>query len=272
MPPFAAPEVHGFWAIDSALLSLTQRIPAVVVASLRIALTFAGLPAPFSGTAPAPIRTAFSFLVAIVLLIPQAADLPTIPLELVPLLKAALTEFFIGALIGMTVRVTMAASEAAGTFAGQAIGLGFAGSIDPSAGESVVPTAYLLDSLAGVLFFSMGCHHTVLKALATSFHTAPIGSALHDGWRSSAVLLGTNLVATGLQIAAPIIASMFIVQIGVAFVSRVAPRVHLFAFVFSISVGAGMVVTWVAAPAVMTALARQVQHLPEALAELGSRR
>lgn len=269
MPPIAAPEVTGFWSIDAALLTLTQRIPAVILASLRVALTFAGLPAPFSGVAPLPMRTALSLMVAMVTVLPQAASLPEIPLEFVPLLRAATTEIFVGALIGMTVRVTMAAAEAAGTFAGQAMGLGFAGSIDPSAGESVLPTAYLLDSLAGLLFFSLGCHHMLISAIAASFHGTPIGSSLNVGWRGSAVMLGSTLVATGLQIAAPIIASMFIVQVGVAFVSRVAPRVHLFAFAFSISIGAGMVITWIAAPAVMEALTRQVAHLPDALAALG---
>jgi flagellar biosynthetic protein FliR len=79
------------------------------------------------------------------------------------------------------------------------------------------------------------------------------------------------LIVSGLRIAAPVIASMFIVQIGVAFVSRTAPRVSLFAFAFSISIGAGMVVLWLSAPAVCTALTRQVQQLPDKLSALGTR-
>ena len=63
---------------------------------------------------------------------------------------------------------------------------------------------------------------------------------------------------------------MFIVQLGTAFVSRTAPRVHLFAFAFSVSIAAGLLVLWVAAPAVCTAMAVQVQHLPDALAALGA--
>ena len=258
-------------SVDAVFYGLAGYMPVFMLASLRVALTLAGLPAPFGGVAPIRIRTAVSVVVTLALLAAQIESLPKLPLDAALLGKAALFELFIGALIGMTVRVTMAAAEAAGTFAGQAMGLGFAGSVDPTHGESVLATTYLLDSLGALIFLSLGCHHIVLSALAASFQAAPIGAAISSGWQSSAVTLGSDLVAAGLQIASPVIACMFIVQIGVAFVSRTAPRVHLFAFAFSISVGAGLLILWVAAPAVCTALAQRIGHLPDALSALGTR-
>jgi flagellar biosynthetic protein FliR len=270
MPLPVTPHTGEIFQIDAALLGLAQRMPAVLLGSLRIALTFAGLPAPFGGLAPMRIRTVTALMVTVVLLMPLGDRLPLLPLEPATLLRAASCELFIGALIGMTVRVTMAAAEAAGTFAGQAMGLGFAGSVDPTQGESELATAYLLDSLGALIFFSLGCHHMLLHALAASFQAAPIGAAIDPAFRASVITLGADLVSSGLRIAAPVVASMFIVQVGTAFVSRTAPRVSLFAFAFSISIGAGMVVLWLAAPAVCTALTRQVQQLPDKLAALGS--
>lgn len=255
--------------IDGALIGLAQRVPVLILASLRIALTFAGLPAPFGGLAPIRIRTALTVVTTAALLLPQAEELPIIPLEPATLLKAAVYELFIGALIGITVRATMAAAEAAGSIAGQAMGLGFAGSVDPTHGESVLPTTYLLDSIGALVFFGLNCHHMLLVALAQTFRAAPVGMPISAAWQASALHVGADLVARGLQIAAPVVATMFIVQIGTAFVSRTAPRVHLFAFTFSISIGAGMLVLWVSAPAVCTAIATQVRHLPDALAAIG---
>lgn len=254
-----------------ALLSLfAARAPVFILASLRVALTFAALPAPFGGVTPMRIRTAFSLVTTAALLVPQVDQLPTLPLEPAVLVQAAVYEFFLGGVIGMTVRVTLAAAEVAGTVAGQAMGLGFAASVDPTHGESVLPTTYLFDSLATLIFFSFNGHHLLLAALAVSFRAAPIGLAPHAGWTLNVANLGADLVARGLQIAAPVVATMFIVQLGTAFVSRTAPRVHLFAFAFSVSIAAGMVVLWVAAPAVCTAIAVQVKHLPDALASLGA--
>jgi flagellar biosynthetic protein FliR len=246
--------------IDAAILALAARLPVFILASLRIALTFAALPAPFGAVAPVRIRTALTVVITAALLSPHAATLPVLPLEFAPLLRAAANELFLGGVLGMTVRVTMAAAEVAGSLAGQAMGLGFASSVDPTHGESVLPTTYLLDSMSALI-----CHHIVLAALAATFQRSPIGQPLAAAWSSGVIDLGADLVARGLQIAAPVVASMFIVQIGIAFVSRTAPRVHLFAFAFSVSIGAGMLVLWVAAPAVCTAIAQQVRHLPDAL-------
>jgi flagellar biosynthetic protein FliR len=257
--------VENSGLIDAAILALAARLPVFILASLRIALTFAALPAPFGAVAPVRIRTALTVVITAALLSPHAATLPVLPLEFAPLLRAAASELFLGGELGMTVRVTMAAAEVAGSLAGQAMGLGFASSVDPTHGESVLPTTYLLDSMSALIFFSLNCHHIVIAALAATFERSPIGQPLAAAWSSGVIDLGADLVARGLQIAAPVVASMFIVQIGIAFVSRTAPRVHLFAFAFSVSIGAGMLVLWVAAPAVCTAIAQQVRHLPDAL-------
>lgn len=271
MNPIPDQMTFAIGSVQYALNELTSRMPLLILASLRVALTFAGMPAPFSGVAPLPIRTALSLLVTLALVIPQLPDLPHIPLELSVLAKAAMCEMFIGVLLGLTVRVTLAAAETAGSMIGPAMGLGFGGTIDPTFGEQLVPTAFLLEATAALIFFGLGCHHVVLSGLAASFHAAPIGAGVTDAWRGSALTIGADLVARGVQIASPVIASLFIVQVGTAFVSRAAPRVHLFAFAFSISVGAGLVLLWTAAPAVCTAVMHQVQHLPDALASLGGR-
>ena len=258
-------------AVELALQQLLPHMPLFILGSLRIALTFAGMPAPFSGVAPMQLRSALSVVIALVVLIPQLPDLPHIPLEPMVLAKAAVFELFIGMLLGMTVRVVMAAAEVAGTILGQSMGLGFAGSIDPNYGDSLVPTAFLIEAMAGLVFFSLGCHHVMLSGIAASFQAAPIGASITSAWRASALWIGADLVARGVQIASPVLASLFIVQVWTAFVSRTAPRVHLFAFTFSVSVGAGLLLLWAAAPAVCTAVIRYVQHLPEMLSSLGTR-
>lgn len=256
--------------IETALFGLVPHLPVFVLASLRIALVFAALPAPFGGVTPIRVRTAATVVAAIALVLPQLGELPVVPMQPSVLLKAALNELILGGLIGLTVRLTLAAAEVAGTIAGQAMGLGFATSIDPTHGESILPTTHLLDMLATLIFFSLNCHHIVLRAISASFRAAPIGQGLSHALGYGVVNLGTDLIARGLQIAAPVVGTMFIVQLGIAFVSRAAPRVHLFAFAFSVTIAAGIVVLWLAAPAVCTAIGVQVRRLPDALATLGA--
>jgi flagellar biosynthetic protein FliR len=257
--------------VSSPFVAITDVLPLFVLASLRIALTLAGMPAPFGGLAPMRIRTALSVALSLALCFPLVGHLPPIATDVVSLGRAAICEMMLGAVMGLTVRVTLAAAEVAGTLAGQAMGLGFATSIDPSHGESILPTTYLLGSLGTVIFFAFNGHHVVIAALSESLIHVPIGQGLPDAVRYSALKLGSDLVARGLQIAAPVVATMFIVQLGTSFVSRTAQRVHLFAFSFSVAIAAGFLVLWVSAPAICTAIAVQVRHLPDALLELGAR-
>lgn len=262
------------WSMSSIgvlLQELMPILPLFVLGSIRITLTFAGMPAPFSGVAPMQLRSALSVIVALIVLIPQLPTLQPVPLTPIALGKAAIFEMFIGMVLGMTVRVTMAAAEIAGTIVGQTMGLGFAGTIDPTYGEQLVPSAFILEAIAGLVFFSLGCHHVLLKGIAASFQSAPIGAPLNAAWRGSALWIGADLIARGVQIAMPVLASLYIVQVWTAFVSRAAPRVHLFAFAFSISVGAGLLLLWASAPAVCMAVIRTVQHLPDTLSALGTR-
>ncbi|HKU36537.1 MAG TPA: flagellar biosynthetic protein FliR [Polyangiales bacterium] len=250
---------------------LAEMLPLFVLASIRIALTMAGLPAPFGGVAPTSIRTALSVVLSIALCVPLLGTLPPIAADAVSLGRAAACELLIGSVMGLTVRVTLAATEIAGTLAGQAMGLGFASSVDPTHGESILPTTYLFGALATVIFFAFNGHHVVVAALSESFVRVPVGQPLPAAVRNSALLIGTDLVARGLQIAAPVVATMFIVQLGVSFVARTAQKVHLFAFFFSVTVAAGLLVMWVAAPSLTTAIAAQVRRLPDAIYALGTR-
>jgi flagellar biosynthetic protein FliR len=257
--------------VPSPFVALTDMLPLFVLASLRIALTLAGLPAPFGGVAPVRVRTALSVALSLALCIPLIGRLPPIATDVVSLGRAAVCEILLGSVMGLTVRVTLAAAEVAGTLAGQAMGLGFATSIDPSHGESILPTTYLLGSLGTVIFFALNGHHVVIAALADSLTHIPIGHGLPDSVHHSALRIGSDLVARGLQIASPVVATMFIVQLGTSFVSRTAQRVHLFAFSFSVAIAAGILVLYVSASSISTAITAQVRHLPEALMALGGR-
>lgn len=245
--------------------ALTNGLPLFVLASLRITLTLAGMPAPFGGVAPLRVRTLLSLVLSLAVCTPLFGRTPPISLEPASLLSAAICELFLGAIMGLTVRITLATCEVAGSLAGQAMGLGFASSVDPTFGDSILPTAYLLGTLGSLIFFSINGHHVVISALAHSLSYVPVGQGLPTAGRAGVLSLGSQLVTRGLQIAAPVVATMFIVQLGVSFVSRTAQRVQLFAFQFAVAIAAGMMVLWVSAPAIVTAMAIQIRQLPEAL-------
>jgi len=86
--------------VTSPFTLLTDMLPLFVLASLRIAITLAGLPAPFGGVAPIRIRTAVSVVLAIALCVPLSGRVPPIAVDPGSLARAARCELCWGAGMG----------------------------------------------------------------------------------------------------------------------------------------------------------------------------
>jgi flagellar biosynthetic protein FliR len=247
--------------VNAVVLELLRVAPFVALVSLRVAFVLALMPAPFGEVAPARIRGALSFLLALVLCIPHLSRAPHLVIAPGPLLVAAVTELFVGAVIGLTVRVTLAAAEIAGTIAGNAMGLGFASSIDPVFGQEAVPTTTIMNSLGVLTFFALRGHHAVFEALFASLSLLPAGEALPTLQGPELMSLGANMLAQGLRIASPVVATMFIVQLGTALVARAAPKVQIFALSFGVLVSVGSLVLVASAPQVAGAISASTSSL-----------
>jgi flagellar biosynthetic protein FliR len=251
--------------VQSLYTIVETAIPLVGLISIRVAVTLASMPAPFGLGAPMRIRAVFGLWVAYIISIPHIGVLDTPPLTPLVFGRAALFEFLVGAVMGLTVRVTLAAVGVAGSFAGMSMGLGFARSADPNSGEQGLATAALLRAFATAIFFVLQGHHTVLQALSASVVAVPPGHIIPALVNGGVMDIGVNMVAHGLRIAAPIMATMFVVQVGIGVMSRSAPRVHIFAFSFAIAAGAGMLMMYVSAPSLAQSVMIELQYLSDAL-------
>ncbi len=244
----------------------THQLPWIMMLSTRIGTALILLPPPFGAVAPMRTRVALSLLLAFAIGVPNVGGFE--PLDLSPLgvFRAGVGEALLGSVMGLTVRLTMAAADVAGTFTGFTMGLGFATSIDPNLGEQVLPTTRLLSQFATLIFLIIGGHHMVLHALAHSATLFPPGQAIEIMKNSRLLNLGGDLLAQGLRISSPVVATMFIVQVGTALISRAAPRVHIFALSFAVVSATGILTLLVSAPSLATSISVHLRNLPEALA------
>jgi len=240
--------------------------PLVFLVSIRVGLALAMLPAPFGGLSPTPVRAFLGVSIALAITLPHHGDLPAPSMNLLALGVTALGEALVGFVIGLTVRVTLAATNVAGTLSGFAMGLGYAESIDPQLGETSLAASQLFGRLAAAFFLFMGGHHVVLRTLAATVAQVPPGEAFVILATGDIVGIGSDLMAQGLRIAAPVVATLFIVQLGMGLVARSAPRVQIFALSFAVAATAGLLTLVAAAPSLAGAIAQQVGRLDEALA------
>src|SRR5947209_4787369 len=78
-------------------------------------------------------------------------------------------ELFIGAVLGMTARLTISALQIAGSVVAQQLGLGFVTAVDPTQGQQGLIVGNFLSLLGITLIFATDMHHLVIAALNDSY-------------------------------------------------------------------------------------------------------
>ena len=115
-------------------------------------------------------------------------------------------EILIGAMLGVTARLTISALEVVGSVIAQQLGLGFVTAVDPTQGEQGMIVGNFLTLLGITLFFATDMHHLVIAALNDSYTLFEPGELPTTG---DAAALITKTVAgafrIGIQLSAPFI-------------------------------------------------------------------
>jgi len=111
------------------------------------------------------MRLTFALVLAAMLL-PLHRDAYHIdPGALAPTLVMLVEEILIGAMLGVTGRLTFSSLEVAGSVIAQQLGLGFVTAVDPTRGEQGAIVGNFLTMLGITLFFATDMHHLVIAAL-----------------------------------------------------------------------------------------------------------
>jgi flagellar biosynthetic protein FliR len=232
---------------------------------VRPGLLIAAAPA-FGGTwAPTVLRIGLAVLLGVtcmaVVPVPAASE----PVGLVLIMAR---EAEIGLAIGFGLRLLVAAAEVGGYLAGFQIGFSYASIVDPQAGvrNGILSAVYGL--MAIMVFFAVDGHHQFLRALVDSNTALPIGMGAVDSTIgvTAARMLGLVFL-TGVQLTAPVVIVLLVVELGLGLASRADPMLNLMAQGFPIRLLVGLV----ALAAVLRVLPPVVKRALPAALDLASR-
>jgi len=157
-----------------------------------------------------------------------------------------LGQLAIGLVIGYISFIVMAIMQYAGEVLDTQMGLSVAASFDPASRGAVNMIRRFEFYLAMILYLIMDGHHQLLDALHKSFIAIPV-SDFHMGdhliWHLARTTGG--IFEIGIQIAAPVLAALFITQVALGLLARVAPQMNVFmlSFPLNIAIGLGLLAT-----------------------------
>ena len=158
-----------------------------------------------------------------------------------PALVMLVEEILIGAVLGLTARLTVSALEIAGSVIAQQLGLGFVTAVDPTQGEQGVIIGNFLTMLGITLFFATDMHHLVIAALNDSYNLFEPGEVPAVG---DVAALMTKTVSgafrIGIQLSAPFLAFGLLFNIGLGVLSRLMPQMQVFFVALPLSILIGL--------------------------------
>lgn len=248
-------------------MSLTLLVAGFLVFA-RLAGLLMTLPGLSAASVPAWSRLAAALPLTVVLL--PAAGAPEVPDAVGTLVASVLTEAFIGVAMGLGVSTVYGALTMAGDLIGTKMGLNVGAMLDPLTHSSQGPLASLASWLATGVFFVSDIHLRCIRTLAISLHTLPPAEVLHP-LRAGAVL--TEAVAAvalvSLQLAGPIVAFLFLVNLALMVLGRMAPNLQLFFGIgVTLTVTAGLGLLSVSLPALLAVYAHTLDAAPTWMARI----
>lgn len=152
-------------------------------------------------------------------------------------------EFMLGLGIGFVARLFVAVAEMAADYIAPMMGIGAAQLFDPQTKSMQNVLSSLLRNFAVLLGLLAGIHRVVLAGVLASFRALPVGSLTNPALETPVVLaMTTDALTTGVRIAIPFIAILFMSQVALAFISRAAPAMQIFSIGFAVTMATGALV------------------------------
>jgi flagellar biosynthetic protein FliR len=221
--------------------ALPREAAAFGLATVRIGGVFIAAPILWSN---APMRVRAVLVMAIAFISHGASSASATSLDSIEhVLMAAPGELFIGVAMGLVVRFCVASVEVAGDIMSPLLGFGAATLFDPHTQAHETPLTKILHTLCLLLLVLLGVHRVLLGTLMGSFHAIPVGTLVRPELATADLVhLSARTLVTGLRLALPVVATLLLVQLGLAFVSRAAPSLQIFSIGFAISMMAGAAV------------------------------
>ena len=208
---------------------LTPQIFAFLLVFCRIGAGVMLMPGFGEAYISPTIRLAFALLVALIMATPLVGILPPAPSTPLALGQIVAAEILAGAFIGLLCRALLSALHTAGTIVSMQSGLSAAMMFDMTQASQGTLIGNLF-SMSGLAFwFAMDFHHLMLQALFDSYTMFSPGAMfpMGDGVNMYAHLMG-SCFSIALQITAPIVLVMLLVNLGGGILSRLMPAMQVF--------------------------------------------
>ncbi len=189
--------------------------------------------------------------------------------SLVTLVFLCLTEFMVGIMIGLVFNIVFLSIRLGGAIVGYQIGFAMVNVVDPSSSEQVSVIGEFWFLLATLIFICLNGHHMIITGLVDSYRAIPLGMGAPAGAVGEWLIKYSALVfVLGVKFAAPVIVTVFLVDVAMGVLARTMPQMNIFIVGFPVKIYAGLAVVGLSLPAFSYLLSKVTAGLDRELVHL----
>ena len=186
------------------------------------------------------------------------------PKSLFELVVNLFSEITIGLAVAYSARLMFTAVQIAGTVVDFQMGFGVVNVIDPQTETQVSVTAQFQNILAILFFLALDAHHIIIGAIVESFFLInPFQINFSTFTPEIILLLFKATFVTAVKIAAPIMAILFFISVGLGLVARTVPQMNVFIVGFPLQIGVGLFMVGLSMSFFSIVVQGQIEQLPE---------
>jgi flagellar biosynthetic protein FliR len=158
-------------------------------------------------------------------------------------------EILVGLALGLMTRFFFFALSMAGELISLSVGLGSAQVYNPFIGSNGQVIEQFFSLTGMVVFLALNGHHLFVTAVVQSFEVVPFSNlSFHVGGLAEVARTFQEIFVIMIKMAAPVIATIFVVNLAMAIMGRAVPQLNVLVTSFPVTILVGMTVLIISLP------------------------
>lgn len=222
-----------------------QLLPNFLLILCRISAFFVVVPIFSSRNLPAILKVG---LAALLSFIAFASVGMQVQVELDGMyIMYVIREVLVGITLGFIAYMFFTTFQIAGSLIDFQIGFGIANVIDPMSGAAAPIIGNFKFMIATLLFLALDGHHLFIRGILESYTWIPLTNELfakmYDGQVSTFITQSfVTVFSLAFQLAAPVLVALFLTDLGLGLLTRVAPQFNVFVIGIPLKLLVGLVI------------------------------
>ncbi|GIN61541.1 flagellar biosynthetic protein FliR [Robertmurraya siralis] len=243
------------------MVDLLPEFPAFLLIFVRVTSFFLMMPLFSYRTIPASHKIGLGFFLAWIMFYTVEAPLFEINGAYFLLI---MKEALVGILVGFIAYLILSAIQIAGGFIDFQMGFAIANVIDPQTGAQSPLTGQYFYIITLLFLLSVNGHHLLIDGVYYSYQFIPIDQAWipfgDENMVEYVVKSFSSMFMVALQMAIPVVGSLFLVDVALGIVARTVPQLNVFVVGLPLKIGVSFIVIF-AVMAIMMGVVSQLFEL-----------